>query len=296
VSEAGGRLVVVATPIGNLGDLSPRAVEALAGADVIACEDTRRTRALLTAAGVRAPRLLAVHDANEAERADAVVALLEGGATVALVSDAGTPAVSDPGRRVVAAAVAAGHPVTVVPGPSAAIAALVASGLPTDRFVFEGFLPRKGAERGRRLAATAAEQRTVVLYEAPHRVARTAADLAAACGPDRPVALARELTKVHEEVWRGTLRDLVARVAEVAPRGEHVLVLGGAAEAAAAGDADIEAALADRLAAGDDRRAAVAAVTEALGVPRRRVYELSLGKVAPPASPSAQSGQTGLPR
>ncbi|HVL92344.1 MAG TPA: 16S rRNA (cytidine(1402)-2'-O)-methyltransferase [Acidimicrobiales bacterium] len=296
MSEAGGRLVVVATPIGNLGDLSPRAVEALAGADVIACEDTRRTRALLTAAGVRAPRLLAVHDANEAERADAVVALLEGGTTVALVSDAGTPAVSDPGQRVVAAAVAAGHPVTVVPGPSAAIAALVASGLPTDRFVFEGFLPRKGAERGRRLAATAAEQRTVVLYEAPHRVARTAADLAAACGPDRPVALARELTKVHEEVWRGTLRDLVARVAEVAPRGEHVLVLGGAAEAAAAGDADIEAALADRLAAGDDRRAAVAAVTEALGVPRRRVYELSLGKVAPPASPSAQSGQTGLPR
>jgi len=296
VSEAGGRLVVVATPIGNLGDLSPRAVEALAGADVIACEDTRRTRALLTAAGVRAPRLLAVHDANEAERADAVVALLEGGTTVALVSDAGTPAVSDPGQRVVAAAVAAGHPVTVVPGPSAAIAALVASGLPTDRFVFEGFLPRKGAERGRRLAAAAAEQRTVVLYEAPHRVARTAADLAAACGPDRPVALARELTKVHEEVWRGTLRDLVARVAEVAPRGEHVLVLGGAAEAAAAGDADIEAALADRLAAGDDRRAAVAAVTEALGVPRRRVYELSLGKVAPPASPSAQSGQTGLPR
>ena len=296
MSEAGGRLVVVATPIGNLGDLSPRAVEALAGADVIACEDTRRTRALLTAAGVRAPRLLAVHDANEAERADAVVALLEGGTTVALVSDAGTPAVSDPGQRVVAAAVAAGHPVTVVPGPSAAIAALVASGLPTDRFVFEGFLPRKGAERGRRLAAAAAEQRTVVLYEAPHRVARTAADLAAACGPDRPVALARELTKVHEEVWRGTLRDLVARVAEVAPRGEHVLVLGGAAEAAAAGDADIEAALADRLAAGDDRRAAVAAVTEALGVPRRRVYELSLGKVAPPASPSAQSGQTGLPR
>jgi 16S rRNA (cytidine1402-2'-O)-methyltransferase len=296
VSEAGGRLVVVATPIGNLGDLSPRAVEALAGADVIACEDTRRTRALLTAAGVRAPRLLAVHDANEAERAGAVVALLDGGAAVALVSDAGTPAVSDPGQRVVAAAVAAGHPVTVVPGPSAAIAALVASGLPTDRFVFEGFLPRKGAERGRRLAATAAEQRTVVLYEAPHRVARTAADLAAACDPDRPVTLARELTKVHEEVWRGTLRDLVARVAEVAPRGEHVLVLGGAAEAAAAGDADIEAALADRLAAGDDRRAAVAAVTAALGVPRRRVYELSLGKVAPPASPRAQSGQTGLPR
>ncbi len=272
----GGRLVLVATPIGNLGDLSPRAVAELAGADVIACEDTRRTRALLTAAGVPAPRLLAVHDANEADRAGQVVALLAAGSTVVVVSDAGTPAVSDPGHRLVTAAAAAGHAVVVVPGPSAVLAALVASALPTDRFVFEGFLPRTGRERSRRLAAVAAEPRTTVLYEAPHRLARTAADLAAACGDDRPVALARELTKVHEEVWRGTMGALRDRAAAVAPRGEHVLVVGGAAAAPPPADDEIEAALTARLGAGDDRRMAVAAVTEAMGVPRRRVYALAI--------------------
>ena len=272
----GGRLVLVATPIGNLGDLAPRAVAELAGADVIACEDTRRTRALLTAAGVPAPRLLAVHDANEADRAGQVVALLAAGSTVVVVSDAGTPAVSDPGHRLVTAAAAAGHAVVVVPGPSAVLAALVASALPTDRFVFEGFLPRTGRERSRRLAAVAAEPRTTVLYEAPHRLARTAADLAAACGDDRPVALARELTKVHEEVWRGTMGALRDRAAAVAPLGEHVLVVGGAAAAPPPADDEIEAALTARLGAGDDRRTAVAAVTEAMGVPRRRVYALAI--------------------
>ncbi|MEO6120934.1 MAG: 16S rRNA (cytidine(1402)-2'-O)-methyltransferase [Acidimicrobiales bacterium] len=276
MTPSGGRLVIVATPIGNLGDLSPRAVQELAGADVIACEDTRRTRALLTAAGVSAHRLVAVHDANEADRAGQMVEILAAGSTVALVSDAGTPAVSDPGHRVVVAAVAAGHVITVVPGPSAGLAALVASGLPTDRFVFEGFLPRKGADRTRRLSAIAAEPRTIVIYEAPHRVVRTAADLLVACGAERPVALARELTKVHEEFWRGTLGELVTRVAEVAPRGEHVLVVGGAPASPPPTDADIEGALAARLAAGDDRRTAVAAVTAVLGAPRRRVYELAL--------------------
>ncbi|MGH9157885.1 MAG: 16S rRNA (cytidine(1402)-2'-O)-methyltransferase [Acidimicrobiales bacterium] len=280
MTGSGGRLVVVATPIGNLGDLPPRAVAELSAADIVACEDTRRTRALLTAAGVPAPRLLAVHDANEAERCGQVVALLEAGRVVALVSDAGTPAVSDPGHKVVVAAVAAGCAVTVVPGPSAAVAALVVSGLPTDRFVFEGFLPRKGAERTRRVAAVAAEPRTTVLFEAPHRVVRTVGDLLAACGPDRLVALARELTKVHEEVWRGTLATLAVRVAEVAPRGEHVLVVGGAPPSPPPTDADIEAALAARLATGEDRRTAVAAVTTALAVPRRRVYELALRRVS----------------
>lgn len=277
MSERTGRLVLVATPIGNLGDLSPRAVAELAAADVIACEDTRRTRALLSAAGVPAPKLVAVHAANEADRASSVVAMLGAGSTVAVVSDAGTPAVSDPGHALVAAAVAAGHPVVVVPGPSAALAALVASGLPTDRFVFEGFLPRRGADRGRRLAAVACEGRTVVLYEAPHRLARTVRDLVEACGPERPAALARELTKVHEEVWRGTLGALDERVAEVGPRGEHVLVVGGAPERPPATDGDIQAALVARLDAGHDRKQAVADVAADLGVPRRRVYELALG-------------------
>lgn len=282
----GGRLVLVATPIGHLGDLSTRAVAELAGADVIACEDTRRTRALLSAAGVPAPRLLAVHQANEAQQAGRVVALLDAGSCVAVVSDAGTPGLSDPGQVLVGAAVAAGHAVVAVPGPSALLAALVSSGLPADRFVFEGFLPRRGGERTRRLAAVAAERRTVLLYEAPHRLARTAADLVEACGPDRPVVAARELTKRHEELWRGTLAGLVERVGQGEPRGEYVLVLGGATAPAPAGDDAIAAALAERRAAGDDRRGAVAAVTATLGVPRRRVYALSLD-----AFPRSHPGQ-----
>ena len=273
---AGGRLTLVATPIGNLGDLSPRAVETLRAADVIACEDTRHTRKLLTHAGIPAPRLIAVHDQNEAAQVRTVLRLLEQGSHVALVSDAGTPAVSDPGERLVAAATASGHPVEVVPGPSAVIAALVASGLPTGRFAFEGFLPRKGAERRQRLATIAADRRTTVLYEAPHRVAQTVGDLADACGPLRRVALSRELTKLHEETWRGTLEGAIAHVAAHAPRGEYVIVIDGAPEAAPPDDGDIEAALHARLAAGDDRKTAVAAVSAALAVPKRRVYALSL--------------------
>ena len=276
MTSPSGALVVVGTPIGNLGDLSPRAVEALAGADVIACEDTRHTRKLLTHAGIRGRELLAVHDRNEAERVPRVLDLLTRGRRVALVSDAGMPAVSDPGQQVVSAAVAAGHPVVVIPGPSAALTALVASGLPTARAVLEGFLPRKGAERGRRMAAVASEPRTTVLYEAPHRVRRTIEELAATCGPRRRVALARELTKVHEEIWRGTLDAAVAHLAGIEPRGEYTVVLEGAPEVDPPTDEDIERALAADLGAGESRRAAVAAVAAELGVPRRRVYELAL--------------------
>ena len=268
-------LVVVGTPLGNLGDLSPRAVEALAGADVIACEDTRRTRALLTAAGDAGRRLVAVHEHNEAQRAEEITALVRDGSRVALVTDAGMPSISDPGQRVVAAVAAEGLPVDVVPGPSAVVAALVASGLPCERFVFEGFLPRTGSPRRRRLAALAGEPRTVVLYEAPHRVRETVADLAAACGDGRPVALARELTKLHEEVWRGTLGEAVADLSDRAPRGEYVVVVGGAPPPADASDEEIAEALVDRMAAGDDRRAAVAAVASDLAVAKRRVYELA---------------------
>jgi 16S rRNA (cytidine1402-2'-O)-methyltransferase len=273
-----GRLVLVATPIGNLGDLAPRAVAELAGADVICCEDTRHTRRLLTHAGVSGVRLVALHEHNEAASVDRVLGWLGEGRTVALVSDAGLPAISDPGGRLVAAASEAGLVVTVVPGPSAALAGLVVSGLATERFVFEGFLPPKGGERGRRLARLAVDERTVVLYEAPHRLRRTVADLGAACGPERRVALARELTKVHEEVWRGTLGQAAERLARVEPRGEYVVVVAGAPPVAATeADGDtIAAALARRLAAGDDKRSAVAAVAVELGLPKRAVYEVAV--------------------
>ena len=271
-----GHLVLVATPIGNLGDLPPRAVEVLAAADVVACEDTRRTGRLLAAAGVRARGLVAVHDHNEATQVGTVMARLRAGEVVAVVTDAGTPGISDPGERLVRAAAQSGFEVRIVPGPSAAISGLVASGLPTGRFVFEGFLPRKGSGRTRRLAALAAEERTLVLYEAPHRLARTIDDLVATLGGERSVAIGRELTKLHEEVWRGTLAEALARVAEVEPRGEHVIVVAGAPEPDVVGDDDIRAAIAGRLAAGSSRRDAVAEVAAGLGVARRRVYDLAL--------------------
>ncbi|HVE47770.1 MAG TPA: 16S rRNA (cytidine(1402)-2'-O)-methyltransferase [Acidimicrobiales bacterium] len=272
-----GRLLLVATPIGNLGDLSPRATEALAGADLIACEDTRHTRKLLTHAGITGRPMLSVHDANEGERVPRILGLLAQGRQVALVSDAGTPAISDPGQHLVAEAITAGHEVVVIPGPSAGVAALVASGLPTARWVFEGFLPRSGGERTRRLAEVAAERRTIVLYEAPHRVRRTVDDLCATCGPTRRVALARELTKMHEEVWRGTLGDASVDLAATEPRGEFTIVLEGAPEEPPASDEKIAAALTERMAGGDSRRRAVEAVTAELALPRRRVYDIALG-------------------
>ena len=201
---APGTLVLVGTPIGNLGDLPPRAVEALSAADAICCEDTRRTGRLLAHAGVERRPLIVVNDHTENREVGRVLARLARGERVAVVTDAGMPGISDPGERLVRAAARDGHTIEVVPGPSAAIAGLVVSGLPASRFVFEGFLPRKGAARTERLAALAGEARTIVAYEAPHRVGRTLADLASALGPHRRVAVARELTKLHEEVWRGT--------------------------------------------------------------------------------------------
>jgi 16S rRNA (cytidine1402-2'-O)-methyltransferase len=271
-----GRLVLVATPIGNLGDITARAAEVLAAADVICCEDTRRTRALLAALGIRAGRrLVSLHGHNEAARADQVVGWLTQGRTVAVVSDAGTPAISDPGTRLVAAAVHAGETVTVVPGPSAVLGALVVSGLPTERFCVEGFLPRHGAERRARLVSLRAEERTTVLLEAPGRLAATLAELAGALGR-RPVAVVRELTKLHEEVWRG---DLVASAEVFAGRevrGEVVVVLGGAHRAGTPSDHEVAAAAADRLARGESVRDAAEAVATALGVPHRRAYQAAL--------------------
>ncbi len=268
-----GVLVLVATPIGNLADLSPRAVQELGAADLVCCEDTRRTGRLLAHAGVDRPRLLRVDDHTEARAVEEVLRRLHSGERVAVVTDAGTPGISDPGERLVRAAVREGLRVEVVPGPSAAIAALVVSGLPTARFVFEGFLPRKGSGRTERLAALRGEQRTMVLFEAPHRAARTLADLAEVLGEERGVAVARELSKLHEEVFRGTLADAAAWAEDA--RGEMVLVVEGAEPPAPAGDDDVRVALAEALASGTSTRDAVAQVADALGVPKRLVYAMA---------------------
>jgi 16S rRNA (cytidine1402-2'-O)-methyltransferase len=272
-----GRLILVGTPIGNLADLSPRAVEVLRDADVVLCEDTRRTGRLLQAAGVSAKKLIAAHDHNEVAQIGTVLERLRAGETIAIVSDAGMPGISDPGERMVRAAAEAGVEVVVVPGPSAAIAALVVSGLPTGRFAFEGFLPRSGSGRTERIAALVGERRTIVLYEAPHRLARTVADLAAALGGGRQVAFGRELTKLHEEVWRGTLDEALVRVAAVEPRGEHVLVVDGAPALAAATDAELVAAVRRLIGEGVSTRDAVAEVAASFEVSKRRVYELATG-------------------
>lgn len=270
-------LVLVGTPIGNLGDLSPRAVEALRVADTIACEDTRRTRALLSHLGLPAGRrLLAVHDHNESAQVAGVLARLDKGEMVVVVTDAGMPGISDPGERLVAAAAAAGHAVEVVPGPSAMVAALVISGLPAGRFCFEGFLPRRGSARTQRLTEIAGEERTTVLFEAPHRVRQTVADLAAVAGNERRVALVRELTKLHEETWRGTLAGAVEHLVAKEPRGEYVVVLDGAPARAPATEVDVEAALRVRLGAGAGKKEAIAEVAAELGVQKRVVYEVAL--------------------
>ena len=266
--------MLVGTPIGNAGDLSPRAARELASADVVACEDTRHSRKLLAVAGITVKQLVALHQHNEAAAGDALVErILRDGVTVAVITDAGMPAVSDPGERVVRAALDAGVLVEVVPGPTAATTALALSGLPTERWCFEGFLPRKGRERAERLASLAAERRTSVLYEAPHRLRDTVADLAAACGGERRIAIARELTKMFEEVWRGSLDDAVRHNAEVEPRGEYTLVLEGAPAPEAATDDDIAAAVERRLAEGMTRKDAASAVASELGVPRRVAYD-----------------------
>lgn len=271
-----GALVLVATPIGNLDDLSARAASALGAADAVACEDTRRTGRLLAHLGISAPKLLVANEHTERDLAPEVVRRVGAGERVVVVSDAGMPGISDPGEVLVRAVLDAGLAVDVIPGPSAADSALVISGLPTGRFVFEGFIPRKGSGRRERLAEVAAEHRTVVLYEAPHRLIRTLTDLVEACGRDRRVALLRELTKLHEEHWRGTLADALARTDEVEPRGEYVLVIDGAALDEPADDDELRTALAEARSAGCSTRDAVDEVVARYGAPRRHVYALAL--------------------
>ncbi len=267
------QLFIVGTPIGNLGDWSPRGQEVLGSVELIACEDTRRTGSLLAKHGIKNPGMVVVNEHTEGRSIDRILDALAQGDRVALVSDAGMPTISDPGAQVVAAVAAAGHDVVVVPGPTAVSSALALSGFGEGRYVFEGFLPRKGSERAQRLASLADEPRMVVLYEAPHRIERTLHDLAEAMDVARSCIVARELTKLHESVWRGPLGD--AGEAIGAPRGEYVIVIDAAAEQPEADDATLTAAVDQARAAGASTKDAAAEVAARFGVGRRRVYELA---------------------
>jgi 16S rRNA (cytidine1402-2'-O)-methyltransferase len=267
-----GTLIVAATPIGRAGDASPRLASALAAAAVIAAEDTRRVRRLAAALGVTlAGRTVSYYDDVEQERVAGLLAALRSGDDVLLITDAGTPGVSDPGYRLVAAAAAAGLRVTVLPGPSAVTAALAVSGLPSDRFCFEGFPPRRDGPRARRFAELAAEPRTMVFFEAGRRAGATLAGLAAAFGPGRRAVVCRELSKTHEEIRRGTLGELAEWAAD-GLLGEVTLVVAGRDQAPAMDTAAAAAEVAAREAAGTPRKEAIAAVAAESGLPRRDVY------------------------
>ncbi|MFC0712465.1 16S rRNA (cytidine(1402)-2'-O)-methyltransferase [Cellulomonas biazotea] len=275
--SSGGRLVLAATPIGNTDDASARLRALLAEADVVAAEDTRRLRALAARLGVEVRgRVVSHHEHNEAERSAELLDVVAGGGTVVVVTDAGMPAVSDPGFRVVTAAVAAGVTVTAAPGPSAVLTALALSGLPTDRFCFEGFLPRKPGERARALALLADERRTMVFFEAPHRLDDVLDAMVESFGADRPAAVCRELTKTYEEVRRGPVADLAAWARDGQVRGEIVVVVGGAGGPAKVSTADLVAEVLSRADAGERLKDVVAEVATAAGMPKRDLYAAAL--------------------
>jgi 16S rRNA (cytidine1402-2'-O)-methyltransferase len=271
-----GRLYVVSTPIGNMGDLSARAREVLAGVAVVAAEDTRHSGRLLQSLGISRP-LVSLHEHNERERVPELLDRLRRGEDVALVSDAGTPLVSDPGFHLVRGAIAAGVAVSPVPGPCAAVAALSVSGLPVDRFCFEGFLPPRRAARRARLEGLVTEMRTLVFYEAPQRLADSLADAAAELGAGRSAAVARELTKLHESLYHGTLGELARRAAEESDmnRGEIVLVIGGAAAAAPVMSAELDRTLKSLLKFHSPSQAASLAA-EITGLRRNACYARAL--------------------
>ena len=271
-----GTFTLVATPIGNLADITARAVEAIGNSAVVCCEDTRRSGLLLQHLGISGKKYVVVNDHTEHDACEEIVTLLQGGANVVLITDAGTPGISDPGERVVRSVIDAGLKVTCAPGPAALIMALVMSGLPSQRFVFEGFIPRSGGERSQRLNDIAIESRTVVLYEAPHRVAKTLADLEVVCGPMRNVVIARELTKLHEEMWRGTLHDASIHARATEPRGEYVIMLAGALPPAPPTDDELAAAVREEIEKGASKKDAAARVATKYGVAKRRVYEIAL--------------------
>jgi 16S rRNA (cytidine1402-2'-O)-methyltransferase len=278
VAKARGTLWIVATPIGNLEDFAPRAQRVLGEVDLVVCEDTRHSGRLLAAFGLRA-RLASLHEHNEEREVPGLLARLEAGESIALVSDAGTPLVSDPGFRLVRAAAAAGCTIRPVPGPSAVLAALSVAGLPTDRFCFEGFLPARKAARRSRLDGLAAEPRTMVLFEAGNRLAALLEEAAEVLGPEREVVVARELTKLHETLYRGTLAELAGQLAADpdASRGEVVLVVAGCdPELAGEGDEVALAALLPALLEELPPSRAVRIAVKLTGVPRRRAYEFAL--------------------
>ena len=274
---AQGRLVIVATPLGNLGDISRRALELLEHADVVYCEDTRRSSTLFSAHAIEVRgRLRALHEHNEASRCHQIVERVANGEVVVLISDAGTPGISDPGARVVAAVIEAGLEVTTAPGPSAVVAALSISGLASDRFCMEGFLSRKAGERQESYAQWRNELRTIIFYESPQRISVTLSELVEHVG-GRRVVVAREITKIHEEVVRGTVRE-VAREFEgrASVLGELVVVLEGGQRTPAAHDDQVRSALVEQFALGASTRDAVTSVAESLGVAHRTAYRLAL--------------------
>ena len=277
--ESAGRIVLAATPLGNPGDASSRLIDALTTADVVAAEDTRRTRRLAGDLGVTmGGRIVSFYDAVERERSRELVDLAHAGQVILVVSDAGMPTVSDPGFRLVALAVEEGVPVTVLPGPSAVLAALAMSGLPVDRFCFEGFLPRKGGERATRIAELAQEPRTMVFFEAPHRLSAMLEALEAGLGADRRAAVCRELTKTYEEARRGTLGELAAWARD-GVRGEITVVVSGASDEQRRASSGLDsaegwvAAVREREATGSPRKEAIAEVARRAGVPKRDVYD-----------------------
>ena len=269
-----GNLYVVGTPIGNLEDISLRALRILGEVDLIAAEDTRRTRKLLTHYEIKTP-LTSYHEHNKLTKLDELVSTLRQ-KDVALVSEAGMPGLSDPGYEIIQAAIARGIPVTPVPGPSALITALVVSGLPTDSFLYLGFLPRRQKQRRQLLASVARERRTLVTFEAPHRLRASLADLKDVLG-DRRIAVARELTKMHEEVWRGNIGQALAHFEESPPRGEFTLIIEGAkGELVTWDEGQVREALAELMAEGAERKEAVKAVADLAGWPKREVYKVAL--------------------
>ncbi len=268
-----GRIVLAATPIGNVGDASARLIELLSSADIVAAEDTRRLHRLVQSLNVTVGgRIISYHEHNEATKTAELLDQVRAGKTIVMVTDAGMPSVSDPGFRLVEGAVAAGLTVTAVPGPSAVLTALALSGLPTDRFCFEGFLPRKAGERASRLADLDAERRTMVFFEAPHRLEAMLRALHERFGPDRSVAVCRELTKTYEEVIRGTLRDLLQWAESNEVRGEIAVVVGGAPERAPGTPEDSVAAVNELVSKGIRLKDAVAAVAEEVRVSKRELY------------------------
>ena len=276
-SEEGGVLILGGTPIGNLADASDRLRSALATADLIAVEDTRKLRTLASGLGVRTRgRVIVNHDHNEEGRSATIVQAVQDGQRVLLLSDAGMPTISDPGYVAAAAVAEADLPVTVVPGPSAALTALALSGLPTGRFTFEGFLARKGSERSRRLASLAGEERTMIFYESPHRTAATLADFVQTFGADRRGTVSRELTKLHEEVRRGTLAELAEWAESERIRGEIIIIVEGAQAPETPEAQDVVQLVLDRVAAGERLKAACAAVAAETGTSKRELYEAAL--------------------